>query len=344
MSNFDAITIRDANGDPQDVGGRDDGDVFHPTSWPVSGRIEEATGVTLTATNLDIALDGTENYVLVDLGTGNPSLSGGGVLLSLQYSTGGQFYPAEPIPQSPAAQRTGFHRQGTEATFSGVYEYRYGGPNGNKAGHRILLIPTRGAVTFRIRATGGTLAGCAWARLAMQPTIVEALTKNQVAVMSSFPVSFPYTGTPYTAGDVIGGRVRATAKLDAPAAWQGAVILESATIEDYDGELGDCDLVIGGYGDFEEGTDNAPISLGYGGGILAWLEFRATPTAGQYPLRVVGTDHVAGAANGLGALVPYLFWLSGDDVGLVDAVLIDRSGMSAAGTGSVYPSFHFRGA
>lgn len=307
-TNFEFIEINDATGTPQKVGGDIEtqgvDDLFHQTARNLNTRLEEATGVTIpSATDLDIALNGMESHVILDIGQTLTQL----VRIQIQYTTGGKFYAAHYEPMNNPATRAGSLSVETTSPVAGYLLTPSDTGGATASGSQVFAIPTNGAVTIRLRANTSDLTGVSWARVVLaQAPWQNTITKN-ITVEETKTVTFSTANQPYASGDFLGDAVQFDTYN-----FPGNDYAHKPTLKDiyvpYDGLLPDFDLLI--------------VSQFFNGGSppgaldgVTWtgsdttdtygvLEFRATPTEHQYPIITMGTGGSAGIAKNIG-FTPY---------------------------------------
>ena len=170
-TNFENIAINDRTGTERKVAGdfevQGADTIFHQTARNLNTILEEVTGVTLSsATPTDIALNGMESHVILDIRGYQPHE----LFVQVQYTTGGPFYAADweklqPIRSYPGIRDVGadYNLQNGEL-FSGTNT-----AGGDQSGSVVYMIPTNGAVTVRLFLYGSsvTIAGCAWKRVVL---------------------------------------------------------------------------------------------------------------------------------------------------------------------------------
>ena len=343
-TNFEYVPINDNTPTTAKVGGQTitqgADNIFHQTAIPLSSVIEEATGVTLSTGDTDIALDGTENYVMLDMGTNDPT---GTIIIQLQYSTGGDFYAAEFFPAVPSSgQINNLRYVGSQLAVNGqgVSEQQIG--TNSLDGSRILYVPTMGAKTCRVKTSASTLAGTAWRRLAMQPPMVRTYGGKSRSIGLAFNV-LPHiqSGSAYTAGDVMGSSAQGLGEAvmtgPSPGFAGASPVITSLRGADYGGVLSDCDLIIFPHLLVSDVADDAALDIDYPEGVIAWYEIRGTPTGNQIKLQNYG------ATGGTGFSIPEtrieMGYLDPDAGGaasqtpIFDFFLVDRASITGtAGT------------
>jgi hypothetical protein len=148
---------------------------------------------------------------------------------------------------------------------------------------------------------------------------------------------FAYTGTAYTTGKCIGGTVMLTSATGIqPDTDAGVYTLVSCSLADYDGNLGDCDLIFMAPDSSTALADHADLNIDYPESTVAWYEIRATPTGDQIPLRNYGADGGKGAVlPNINVRPPY----NGDDdvkILILDMLLVARGSFTFSGAGSIW--------
>lgn len=304
-TNFENIEINDAAGLPRKVAGdfetQGPDSIFHQTARNLNTVLEEVTGVTLTsATPTDIALNGMESHVILDIA----GVMDNAVKIQLQYTTGGPFYAADWDKLQPLETLSGKRKiywwpeieDGWKPTDDEAYNVF--------SGSHVFAIPTNGAVTCRLQLDGSsvTKAGVAWKRVVLSsPPVVHAITKQK----KSYDVASGVVNTAdteYLAGDWLGGPVNLVTEATVPGQPEGIVSLRQLTIaprtQGAPTYFGDIDVIISTQTLFQ--TDGAPLTptAVFGPYILALLQFRQSPGHGQYPLmNVSGFCNVAHVSN-----------------------------------------------
>lgn len=289
-TDFEFIEINDNTGIGRKVAGdfetQGADDLFHQTARNLNTRLEVVTGVTLqSATPTDIALNGMESHVLLDIG----SRIENDIIIQLQYFAGGPFYAAQWHKLQPhrfrggktknywyPADTEGWNETDTEA--SNVV-----------GGTHVFAIPTFGAVTCRLQLYGSsvTKTGVSWARVVMNtPPVMDVVSKS-TRLLDNEAVNVPTgLGGGYDVGDAVGGSIDLVTGVSTPGSAQGLVTIKSLSIgpRSFGAPtlIGDVDVVIT---PFDLGmSDGGAVSATtfYVPDVSAILEFRSVPGPGQY--------------------------------------------------------------
>lgn len=314
MTNFEFIEINDAAAVPRKVAGdfetQGPDSIFHQTARNLNTRLEAATGVTLSsATPTDIALNGMESHVLLDIG----SRIENDIKISLQYFPGGPFYASDWTKLQPLAFVPGQFDQASWYPIDAEGWKTTGQEASNVfGGTHVFAIPTNGAVTCRLQLYGSsvTKTGVAWARIVLNsPPVVQAIVKPQR--MFNRPgngINAPTGEASYTNGDWVGGTTALLTGIGTPGSPHDALVaLKSLSIGPRSfgspTMIGDCDVILTTQSiNVVDGTlaDSNDVYVPY---VVGILEFRSIPGQGQYKLTDIGGQKI-GFANDLDFITP----------------------------------------
>ncbi len=305
MSNWDSIAVRDFGGTSRSLRSHIDANSgHHPTTVPVAAMFLEASSVGLTTSNTDIAIDPQATWLMIDLGTANPAGSASTLRIGAQYTASGDFYTAPVYFGAPiewqATSKYATNYVGTTSYPWNEIRIETVGDNDNEGG-RILWLPVFGVKTIRLALNTGTWSGIAWRQFAGQSPFQITMPIPRL-VTSAYPDTF-FTTTTYADGDVLGDVMRGLEQnnLTMMRTNAGGQRIRTISFADYAGLIDDFDLYV-----MNPGSESSPLGDNtaydpvYPEGIREVLEFRLTPTAGQYKIRTYG------ASAGRGGTVPGL--------------------------------------
>lgn len=320
MSDFNNIPIRDFNGVEQDVGGKIIDSVFHASSLPVNGIVAESAPFTISSTPTDIPLIGVENFMLVDLGTNDTTVQ---IFVELQYRTAGDWIPGIILPSSDQESLPnvlGYTGSGVRIRLTDV-------------GARVFYVPCLGAVALRIRMTSSTLADVIVKHLVGVPPYTATFAHTEkIKAPSSY--TFPTLTTSYSNGQVMGGTQRMVADRQTSRLYQaGAPRILGVSYSDNGRGLADCDVIVCQAGDntLLANTDAFELDSPYA--CLGWYEVRASPAAGQFPLRDFGGGIKGFTIQELNLQAEY-YQLDTSTLYAAEVVIVNRGGAITPTAGS----------
>lgn len=322
-TNFENIAINDRTGTERKVAGDFEAQgadtIFHQTARNLNTILEEVTGVTLSsATPTDIALNGMESHVILDIRGYQPHE----LFVQVQYTTGGPFYAADweklqPIRSYPGIRDVGadYNLQNGEL-FSGTNT-----AGGDQSGSVVYMIPTNGAVTVRLVLYGSsvTIAGCAWKRVVLaSPPVTKAVTRN-VRSMERQSFGFSTTQQPYVDGEWLGPHDDITVPLDARGDAPSLVTVRDLVVRngfmlpDFDFVIASTSLNV---------TDGAVWTGSDAWNVYALFEFRHIPGPGQYKISPAGSGGSVAQVLNLNFVIPRRY--DGSDQTVAKAALVAR--------------------
>ena len=315
MTNFENIPIRDADAIVRKVAGdmvvQGPDTLFHQTARNLNTIIQEVTGVTLaSATPTDIALNGMESHVIVDI----RSVMDNPLVMQLQYTSGGPFYAANWERMQPIRATPGIRDWGADWNVEGGDQSTGTEPFNNDSGSHVFMIPTNGAVTCRLQLYGSsvTKTGTAWKRVVLASAPYQHVISKAVTKRKWQSYWYQTAAQPYVSGDVMGINMAINSLGDTGGEAYNLYKLRSLMIHGDADALPDFDFVIGT-------TSFTPTDGAAGVGtdisdVRYVIEFRAAPTGKQFPIFTLGAARTAAIADELDFTFPD-DWNAGGSVG-----------------------------
>lgn len=314
MTNFENIEIRDIAG----VGRRVAGDfvtqgsdsLFHQTARNLNAILQEATEVTLSsATPTDIALNGMESHVIVDI----RSRLTNALVMQLQYTTGGPFYAANWERMQPIRATPGMRDWGSDWNLRGGTQSTGSEPSDNQSGSHVFMIPTNGAITCRLQLYGSsvTKTATAWKRVVLASAPYQHVISKTVTKQIQFSSFISTTNQPYAPGDIMGVSNNIDPDSDTGGEAFNWYKLRSVRIHADADALPEFDLLIGSTG-MTPTDGQAGIGASDIGDVRNVISFRQFPSSREYPLFELGTGFTLAVADGLDITLPNDYEAGGD--------------------------------
>lgn len=266
------------------------------TTIPSTQGVIKTTGpFDIGNTAAEHVLVGPETHVLLVTGDA-PGATATLIECEIQYISGGTWLPAMPMPIAPIAGLPSASYTAGYPWGGGKTGFVTGGDNSTDLTNRAFMFPCFGAHAIRFRRLlAGTYTGNYIKHVVGQAPYISALTKEQRSIDWSF---FSCTTTAsYATGQVIGGERPLPASM--AAVDRGAQSrITAISYGDYGAGITDIDIIICNPSSQSSVANAAALDLDYPEAVIAWLEFRASPTGNQYPTRDLGASGGTGGQTG----------------------------------------------